>query len=309
MRKILALVLIGLGAFLVVGAVVAQAWVPGQVERTPLDTDSTTYLEGRAQVPNADLELEETPVKAFSVNRVDADVSDDDVVTFVSSLCLVRDEGGIDGCVDTDDPEGRLISAETGVFATDRHTGMSVNGEEYLPADTPEQDGLQNKFPFGTEQRTYPVWEGMVGHAIDATYEGTEDLDGLEVYVFQADVDAAGVEVLDGMTGSFVGATTYYIEPVSGAIVNQVVHQERTVDGVGPILDLDLQFTDEQVATNIADSKDNVATLDLMESTVPTVGYAAGVPLLLIGALLLLLGRRPVAAAPEQTRDEELAGV
>ena len=121
MRKILAPILIGLGAFLVVAAVIAQVWAPGQIERTPLDTDNTTYLSGSAQVAGGDdLSLQESPVLAFSVNQVDADASDDDVVAWTTSLCVVRDEGDIDGCVDADDPEGRLVSAETEVFATDR---------------------------------------------------------------------------------------------------------------------------------------------------------------------------------------------
>ncbi len=82
MRKILAWVLVALGAFLVVAAVVAQTWAPAQVERTPLDTDNTTYLSGSAMKANPanDYELEPLDVVAFSTNRADADVSDDDVI-------------------------------------------------------------------------------------------------------------------------------------------------------------------------------------------------------------------------------------
>lgn len=165
MRKILAWVLVALGAFLVVAAVVAQTWAPAQVERTPLDTDNTTYLSGSAMKANPanDYELEPLDVVAFSTNRADADVSDDDVIAWVSTLCLVVDEGDPTGCVDEDDPQGRLISAETDVFATDRHTGMTVNDDEYLPADATPQEGLQNKWPFGAEKKTYPSgtdWPG-----------------------------------------------------------------------------------------------------------------------------------------------------
>ena len=39
----------GLGAFLLVTAVVASVWAPDQVKRAPLDTDSTTRLSGTAQ--------------------------------------------------------------------------------------------------------------------------------------------------------------------------------------------------------------------------------------------------------------------
>lgn len=306
MRKIVALALVGLGVFLVVAGLVARAWAPAQIERTPLDTDNTTYLSGTAQVPNADLVLEQTPVLAWSTNQADAHASDDDVVAFSTSLCLVRDQAGIDGCVDGDDP--RLISAETDVFAADRHTGLSVNDPQYLPADAVREAGLQNKWPFGAEKKTYPVWDGMVGDAVDATYQGTEDVDGLETYVYRAAASADGVDVVGDISGSYDSTTTYYIEPRTGAIINQVIHQERVADGVGKVLDLDLAFTGDQVQTNVDDAHDNLALLTLIETTVPVVGLAVGIPLLLVGLALLVLGRkRP--GQPREERAAELAGV
>lgn len=298
MRKILAPILIGLGAFLVVAAVIAQVWAPGQIERTPLDTDNTTYLSGSAQVAGGDdLSLQESPVKAFSVNQVDVDASDDDVVAWTTSLCVVRDEGDVDGCVDADDAQGRLVSAETEVFATDRKTALTVDNGDYVPAGTPQQDGLQNKWPFGAEKKTYPVWDGMVGAAVDATYEGTEKFDGLETYLYRAEASAEDIEVISGVTGSYLQTTDYYIEPRTGAIIKQIVHQERVADGVGKILDLDLAFTDDQVQTNVDDAEENIASLRLLETIVPLVGYAAGVAALVVGFGLLLLRRRTPKAA------------
>lgn len=300
MRKILAWVLVALGAFLVVAAVVAQTWAPAQVERTPLDTDNTTYLSGSAMKANAakGYELEPLDVVAFSTNQADADASDDDVVAWVSTLCLVVDEGDPTGCVDEDDPQGRLISAETDVFATDRHTGMTVNDDEYLPADATPQEGLQNKWPFGAEKKTYPVWDGLAGEAVDATYEGTEDYDGLETYHYVATVDVSGVEVIEGVPGDYQATTDYFIEPRTGTIIDQVVHQERQADGIGPILELDLSFTDDQVQKNVDDTEDNLATLELIEDTVPLVGLVVGIPAVLVGVLLLVLDRRKRTAAP-----------
>lgn len=299
MRKILAWVLMGLGAFLLVAAVVATTWVPDKVERTPLDTDKTTYLTGSALKadPANDYELEPLDVVAFSTNQVDVDASDDDVVAWVSTLCLVVDEGDPTGCVDEDDPQGRLISAETDVFATDRHTAMTVNDDEYLPADATPQEGLQNKWPFGAEKETYPVWDGLAGTAVDATYEDTVDIDGLETYHYVAAVDVEGVEVISGVPGAYQATTDYYIEPRTGTIIDQVVHQERQADGIGPILELDLEFTDEQVQANVDDTRDSLSTLELLEDTVPVVGFVGGALALLAGVALLLLGRRKLAAS------------
>ena len=293
MRKFLAPLLVGLGAFLIAAAVVAQVWAPGQIERTPLDTDNTTYLSGRAQVATGpDLELQETPVLAYSGNQVDSEASDDEVAVWSTSLCVVRDEGGIDGCVSAKDPQGRLITAETDVFATDRHTALTVPNDGYVPEGTPQQEGLQNKWPFSAEKTTYPVWDGVVGSAVDAEYTGTDEIDGLETYVYRADVSADGVVVVGDVTGSYTQTTDYYIEPRTGAIIKQVVHQERVADGVGKILDLDLAFTDDQVQTNVDDAHANLDQLRLIEDIVPLVGYVAGGLAVLAGIVLLVVGRR-----------------
>jgi hypothetical protein len=310
MRTALALFLTTVGGFLLVAGVVALSWVPAQVERTPLDTDNTTYLSGQAQVAGADLKLEDTPVLGYSTNQVDAKASDDDVAVWTSSLCLVRDEDGIDGCVDADDPQGRLISAETDVFATDRHTAITLNDPDYLPADAVQEEGLQNKWPFGAEKKTYPVWDGVVGAAVDATYAGTEDIDGLETYHYKAVAQADDVEVISGVKGSYDAVTDYYIEPRTGTIINQVVHQERVADGVGKILDLDLAFTDEQIQTNVDDTNDNISQLHLLETVVPIVGIAVGIPVMLIGFVVLLLGRgRARTSTPVQPRIDEPVSV
>lgn len=301
MRKILAPVLIGLGCFLVTIGAVAWFWAPAQVERTPLDTDNTTHLSGEAQVAGgADLSLQATPVLAWSVNQVDSDASTDDVAVWDTSLCVVRDKGGIDGCVDADDPEGRLISAETDVFATDRHTALTVPNGDYVPAGTPQQEGLQNKWPFGAEQKTYPVWDGMIGGAVDATYQRTEDIDGLETYVYRADASASGVNVIGDVPGDYQQTAEYYIEPRTGAIIKQVVHQERTADGIGKILVMDLAFTDDQVQTNVDDARTNIQTLRLIEDIVPLVGFVGGGLVLLAGVILLLTGRRRTTTPAEE---------
>ena len=301
MRKFVAPILVGLGAFLIAAAVVAQVWAPGQIERTPLDTDNTTHLSGNAQVASGpDLKLQPTAVLAGSVNQVDSNASTDQVAVWSTSLCVVRDEGGIDGCVDAKDPQGRLISAETDLFATDRHTALTVPNDGYLPEGTPQQEGLQNKWPFGAEKKTYPVWDGVVGAAVDAEYTGTDEVDGLSTYVYRAEASASGVVVVGDVEGDYLQTTDYYIEPRTGAIINQVVHQERVADGVGKILDLDLAFTDDQVRTNVDDAHANLKQLRLIEDIVPLVGYVAGGLAVVAGVALLLLARRGRGTGQEE---------
>lgn len=57
-------------------------------------------------------------------------------------------------------------------------------------------------------------------------------------------MDVSGVDVIAGVPGDYQATTDYFIEPRTGTIIDQVVHQERQADGIGPILELDLEFTD-----------------------------------------------------------------
>jgi hypothetical protein len=303
MRKVLPVLLAGLGAFLVAMAIVALTWVPGVVERTPLDTDNTTELSGTVSV----LGEAEGPAKAWSVNKVDSNASDDDVAVFDTSLCLVHDEDDIDGCVDGED--SRLISAETTRFATDRHTAETVDNEGYLSEDNKQMEGLQNKWPFNAEKKAYPVWDDLVDAAVDATFEGEEEIDGLKVYVYSYSANVGPVVIVGDIIGTYFGQYTFYVEPKTGSIINQTIHQERLSAGVESVLDLDLEFTDEQIQANVDDANEALSLLNLMEVIIPIVGFAVGIPALVIGLLLMLRGRRKRQGDAAEPAPKETAGV
>lgn len=291
MRKIIGWVLLALGTFLVVVGLMAAVWAPGQVKRTPLDTDSTTRLAGTADKLNPGTgEVESLEVKAASVTKADSEHSDDDVIVFVSSTCLVIDEGDVPDCVDADDPEGRLVSASTDVFATDRSDGTAVNGS-YVPPSAEEKEGLVNKWPFDAEKKTYPYWDSMLGEAVDAEYDGTETIDGLETYRYHVLVEEQPAEVVTDVDGIYSQDKYIWIDPVTGAIINQTQHEVRELTDGSTLLDMQLDFTEDQVSANAADAKDNGGLLGLLTKTVPLVGLIGGVVALLVGAFLVFAGR------------------
>ena len=148
--------------------------------KTPIDVDSVTRATGQAALGADPAE----PVKGTQITRADSAKSTDDVVSFVSSSCLVFDRDDVPDCVSADDPDDRLISAGVEYFATDRVTAMAVNDPKYLPPEAEEVEGLQNKWPFDVEKKAYPYWDGTAGGAFDAEYEATEEIDGVEVYRF-----------------------------------------------------------------------------------------------------------------------------
>lgn len=279
------------GAFLLILAVMAQVYATDKVLRTPLDTDSVTRLEGTATLGGPDGE-ESFPVKVASTTKTDSDKSDDDVVVFKNSSCVVRDEGDVGDCVSNDDPEKRLLTASTDDFATDRFTAEAVNDPKYLPSAAEPHEGLINKWPFEAEKKDYLYWSGTTGEAVPAVYDRTEDVEGIEAYVYKVDIVDAPIEVADGVPGYYNDSIEIFIEPFTGTIIDQHSSQTRTTSERELVLALDVAFTDDQVKKTTDEAKSNSFKLTLVTEIVPLVGYIVGIPLLLIGLALVLLARR-----------------
>ncbi|MBP2392260.1 hypothetical protein JOF40_003385 [Aeromicrobium fastidiosum] len=266
----------------------AAFWTSNQVQKTPLDTDSTTLASGTASLSGA----APVPVKAIQLTRADSAKSTSDVVVFNSSSCLVIVKGDTPPCVEASDPEGRLLSASSEIFATDRHTGVGVNDPKILPPDAVEKRGLVNKWPFGTEKRDYKYWDELASKQINAKYVGTKTIDGLETYEYTVDVADAPIEIAAGVPGLYSSSKTIFVDPRTGAIIKQNEKQERVTDAGAPVLALDFGMTDGQVAANVADTKDNIKSLDLVSTTIPIGGLIVGLIALIAGILLQASGRR-----------------
>jgi hypothetical protein len=296
LRKIISWVLLGLGAFLLAAALVATVWAPDQVKRAPLDTDSTTRLSGTAQKLNTGTgEIEDLDVRAVSITEADSNKSDDDVVAYVNTSCLVIDVPDTPDCGEPgtgEDADPNVINISNELFATDRRTGVAVNGDDYLPEGTPEREGLQNKFPFDAEKEDYEFWDGILDRAVPATYEGTDEIEGLETYRYNMSVVEEEATVIGDVDGIYSLDKTMWIEPNTGAIIDQEQHDVRTLPNGDPLLDLQLSFTDEQVSANVDDASANVSSLTLLTKTIPLVGFIGGALCIIAGILLLLSARR-----------------
>ena len=83
-----------------------------------------------------------------------------------------------------------------------------------------------------------------------------------------------------------------WIDPTTGAIINQTESQQRLDEDGNTFLALDYGFTDEQVAGNAEDAKSNSSSLNLVTKTVPLIGWIVGIPALLIGIALQVMRRR-----------------
>ncbi len=304
MRKVIGWVLILLGTFLLVGAVLLRFYALDALKTTPLSVSNTTHLSGTAdKLDPVKGETELLDVKVTSVTKTDDEASDGDVVVWVNTTCVVLDLPDTPDCVDADDPEGRLVSATTDVFATDRETALAIDAdqmEEYLPDTAVPHDGLVNKWPFDAQKKDYPYWDDMLKKAVTAQYVGTEDLEGTEVYVYEVKIDQEEAEVVEGIDGLYSAEKTIKVEPTTGSIVYQRNHDVRTLANGDPLLDLDVDFTDDQITTSVNDAEDGIAQLRLIALYAPIGAGLLGLLLILAG-LFLALRRRSEPDYPETT--------
>jgi hypothetical protein len=282
MRKTLGFVLLGLAGFLVTTALLTLIYVPGQVKKTPLDVNSDTQLTGRA----AYLSEPMTDVRYLSRTVADGTASDGDVVVFDNLTCLWRAAPDSTGSCPGDDET--TISIATDRFATDRVTALAVNDEAYVGAGAEPKDGLINKFPFGVAQKSYQVWDGLLGRAVEAKFDGEEEINGLNTYKFLIEFTDEPAEISEGISGTFSDTKRLWIDPVTGSIIDQSEQQKRVLDSGDNALDLDVSFTDAQVQANVDAAKESGGLLRTL-GLVPWIAFGLAA-LAALGGIFLVRG-------------------
>lgn len=300
MRRGISWLLVFLGAFLLVAGLLALFYAGGAVKKTPLDVDTTTHLAGQAEKLNPSTgNVESFDVAVASITETDADASTDDVVAFVNTTCVNKAIANPPDCVEESD--NRLVSITVDTFAEDRVSAEAISDPSKLPEGTTAHEGLVNKWPFDSEKKDYTYWDGLLGQAVPAVFDRVEELDGLETYVYKVTVPETDTEIADGIDGIYSSEKEIYVEPATGAVVQQKQHEVRTLPNGDPVIELTVEFTPDQVSTSIADAKDNLKSLRLLTTVIPLVGIIGGLILLAAGIVLLLLAAR--------SDDDRTAGV
>ena len=302
MRRILGFVSLVLAGLLLVAALLSATWLSSSAKRTPVVLDTKTYLTGEAAaVPIGD----PGPVQYFSHTVTNPGKSDGNHVVFSTFTCLAKvTEEPAPDCVDAKDPDKRLVNAGTDTFVTDRKTALALSPDQtkkVLGDDAEPHEGLVNKFPFGTEKKTYPFWDGVLQRSIDANFEGVEDLDGVEVYKFTTSAVDEPAEIAEGIQGLYTTEGQMWVDPVTGSMLKQAQHQVRKLDGKA-MLDVNLVYTDETIKANVDDAKENASKLSML-STLPWILLPLGLILLVLGLFLIRSGRpQPARAETDRAR-------
>jgi hypothetical protein len=207
MLRMAACGIMGLGAALLVAALLLWTYTSSRITKIPLDLDATLISDGTGTALDPDSMNSQKLVVNHNVPLVSQQQIDvespanADVVTLQVGSSLRRsdkqkDTGLLLALVDTVTLNRKTAMA----VSDDTHPGGAVQKPRGFHDENPPtnialpHDGLSYRFPFHTEKRTYPYFDPIAEKAFDANYSGEEDVNGLTTYRFTQDVgyDAHG---------------------------------------------------------------------------------------------------------------------
>ena len=307
MRRQVGVTLTGLGAFLLVLALMSHFFLPGQVIKFPLNEYNVSRLTGtNMSYLSATTGQEVTGASVRAVATTQGNVSGGTGSTAVWTTVT-----GVFDITASSNP-GTPVSYSTETFAFDRRTGVLGNccGAEVGTA-RPHFTGQGYVWPIGTQKKTYQVFNTTLLKTAPAQYTGTTTVDGLKVYIFVqkiANQQFGQVQVpgsLVGQTQSEVtlpefltATTTYFVDPGTGSPVKQIQQQSQTLQnpstGATALTLFSGTLTSTpasvQAAVNTASSSDT--EISAVQTIGPLVAGLVAIVLLVLGFLLIISEER-----------------
>jgi hypothetical protein len=310
--------LLGLGAFLLAGALTVRLLLEPALVKLPLDQTASPTAAG-TDVDFFDLSAQkqlrglEADVRQQVQGDADSEAAGEDVAVWNFGSTVTG-------------TDGTLFNASTYRVCLDRRTAVAVECTvDHVDYDDDLAiEGLTLTFPFGTEQRDYDVFNSTTRQAFPATFEGTEELDGLDVYRFQLSIPETVIrstEVPGALAGEpdqanvtadvvYSNERTIWVEPTSGVIVTS---EERPVTVLkGPegrtgatILAGTFAGDEDTIAAGVKRAEDIRGQITLVSTVLPLVMAGLALLVLLIGVLLLRRAGRDGGAHREEAYEQQ----
>jgi hypothetical protein len=299
MRRIIGLALAGLGAFLLVAALLSRTYLAGQLVKFPLNTYVKTTLVGK-DVSYFSPTLVR-PVTGATMKVTDT-VKGDGAVG--SSSTAVWDE--FTYLYDTTNHAEFQYSTRRAAF--DRRTGVLVDccGANIGGNSAIRQTGLSGYvWPFGTQKQTYAVFDTTLLKPMPFRYAGTRTIRGIGVYRFVEQVPPTQTGT-QNVPGSLVGSTqqtvtlpqlyaatnTYWVDPRTGGVLDTTQKQKVYLHDASGGKDLllfngTLAMTPGSVSTAVGLDATGRTELDWFEIYGPLIAALVGLVALVAGIVLV----------------------
>ncbi|MFI6042247.1 DUF3068 domain-containing protein [Nocardia sp. NPDC051321] len=207
-RRTVACLLVGLGALLIVAALLIPTYTVGKLAKTPLDLEITTIA---TNVPGEDsLVLDSKSLTApEGAAKIDSNVplvsqrfltveepSDADEMTVQAGQTLRRiDKQGDTGLL-TATIDRVTIDRKSGEpVAKDPNGSIAVTVDKNMKsvADPVQHTGLQYRFPIGTEKKNYPYFDLNARKTFDVNFVEESEINNMKVYHFQQSIPATNL--------------------------------------------------------------------------------------------------------------------
>jgi hypothetical protein len=307
MRRVLGLVLTGLGAFFLVLALLLRFYLPGQVIKFPLNEYLVTTLTGNNVSYFSAKQLKEvTGASAKATSTIEGDVTAGSSSTAVwNSFTAVEDL-----------TNGAPIEYVTQRSAFNRRTGEIVNccGAYVSISNEPtvkgHQAGLAFAWPLGTHKQTYDMYDPTLGKAEPMRYEGTATVHGMTAYKF---VEHVTNQQFSSQTlpGSLVGfpdqpsvtlpeylteTDTFWVDPATGAPLDVTENHTLALEDITGATKLILYkgyltATPQSISSAVSTAKAAHLKIDFVQDIGPLAGLLLGVILAGVG-MTMILGQR-----------------
>ncbi|MGV9615550.1 DUF3068 domain-containing protein [Nocardia xishanensis] len=340
-RRTVACLLVGLGALLIVMALLIPTYTVDKLAKTPLDLEITTIANSQPGSESLVLDSKSLTAPEGSA-KVDTNVplisqrfvtveepSDATEMTIQAGQTLRR----IDKQGDTG-----LLTALVDRVTIDRKTGMpvdkdpngsiavSVNKEGESIADPVHRNGLQYRFPIGTEKKTYPYFDVNARKTFDMNFVEETEINSMKVYHFQQTIPVTNLwDVvqaptnrlslpaakwgLEGeepvtMTRFYTNIRDVWVEPQTGTVIKggEQLHLYYARSGDKPdvtALKSNIVFDENTIESQISVAQENIDKLALYGRIMPIVLGVLGVILAIVGVILGIRGgSTPAPARP-----------
>lgn len=297
MLRTIGLILAGLGAFLIVIAIVLPTYIAGQVIKFPLNEYETATLTAT----NASY-FSATKLTQINGANLEATYTIKGNAAAGNSSTAVWDEFSY-----VYDTTHKLpVEPMSRTFAFDRKTaelvnccGASVNGNSSI-----RQSGIIGYvFPFNTQPKTYMVFDITLNRPEPFVYSGTDTVQGLRTYKFVETIPPTkiGFSQLSSTQPEYYSIRlAYWVDPDTGALL--AVNEDQDQYLVNPITNArtttlfkaDLVTTPATVKKVVGLDNSGRDKITLLETILPLILGIVGALAIVAG---FLLSRSPRQAA------------
>ncbi|WAZ21028.1 DUF3068 domain-containing protein [Streptomyces cinnabarinus] len=234
-----------------------------------------------------------------------------------------------DGLSYVEGPDGEMVSQIPERYIFDAHTQEPVHATgEMVDGDPVRREGIEFKWPFLTEKRSYEYFDAQTRTSAPIHYKGTQDFRGVEVYYFEQTipwtkvpypkklpVDGVSRESLadTGTTRWYTTVRKFWVEPLTGApVYGEEIHKEELRGGT-LLGDRDkvtafaghVKMREDYIDYTVDLVKSNRTLVLLMTSYLPWGFLTLGILLLSLALYLEARNRRPGDPAPTRATEPE----